>query len=145
MLSLNKHFNETFFTRRAVTLAAVVFLGIASTPAFAQYYRFNPEHRRPVEATLHDLQDIGSYTANTGERDRERFTNAIHHLQQFGERLHERGYFDKDKLDQAIGDVQNIIDHNRLPDRGRDVLFRDVTQLRSLRQHFDDTHYHYPY
>jgi hypothetical protein len=138
--------SKQLYTRRTVFATTFIFLAAACTPALAQNYRFNPEHRRPVSATLHDLQEIGSYEAgHSGSHERERFSNAIRHLQQFGDRLHERGYFDKDKLDEAIGDVQNIIDHNRLPNRAREMLFRDVTELRRLRQHYDDQHYRYRY
>jgi hypothetical protein len=114
---------------------------VAVQPAAAQGYYYNPEHRRPVEVTLQDLQEVAQHNAYTGH-ERERYDNAIHHLSQFAERLHEGGVFDKGKLDQAIGDVQSILDHNPMHDRGRGVLTRDVNDLRRLRQHYDD-HYHY--
>jgi hypothetical protein len=71
-------------------------------------------------------------------RARERYENAIRHLSQFGERLHERGRFDKDKLDEAIEDVQNVADHNPMREGARAALRRDADQLRMLRQHYDD-------
>jgi hypothetical protein len=112
-------------------------LTITVRPAAAQEYHYNPEHRRPVEATLHDLQEIAERNSYTGH-ERERYDNAIHHLGQFAERLHEGGYFDKDKLDQAIGDLQSVLDHNRIHPRGRELLSRDIMDLRRLREHFDE-------
>ncbi|HEX4772456.1 MAG TPA: hypothetical protein VH351_16600 [Bryobacteraceae bacterium] len=111
-------------------------------PAAAQEYHYNSEHRRPVEVTLRDLQQVAQHNSYNGH-ERERYDNAIHHLSQFAERLHERGNFDKDKLDQAIGDVQSILDHNSMHDRGRELLTRDVNDLRRLREHYDERyHYH---
>jgi hypothetical protein len=103
----------------------------------AQAPGFSPEHRRPVEATIHDLSRI-EQESPYDRRQRERYDKALQHLHEFGDRLHEGGYFDKDKLNQSINDVQGVIDHNRMSNRAHDVLMRDVTELRELRQHFDD-------
>jgi hypothetical protein len=121
-----------------VLLGGMVFSGLAS----AQGYRFFPEHRRPVEATLRDLEEISS-RSTYDRHQRERYDNAIRHLQQFGDRLHEGGYFDKGKLDQAIGDVQSVLDHNRMSNRAHDILYRDISDLRDLRRHFDDRNRYY--
>lgn len=114
-------------------LCSVAFSGSAS----AQGYHFSPEHRRPVETTLHDLNQIASESPYD-RHQRERYDNAIRDLREFGERLHQGGYFDKPKLDQAIAHVQTVIDHNRMSNRAHDILMRDATQLRELRQHFED-------
>ena len=131
-------------TRRQFTQSTqTVFAGLLCGAAFSGLvsglppYRFSPEHRRPVETTLSDLNDIASRHP-VGGRERERFNNAMQHLHEFGDRLHEGGTFDKGKLDQAIGDVQNVIDHNRLGPREHEMLTRDVNDLRDLRQHYDD-------
>ena len=47
--------NKYLCTRRTA-FAAAFFLAAGCAPVFAQAYRFNPEHRRPVSATLRDLQ-----------------------------------------------------------------------------------------
>ena len=124
---------------RTGVLAATTLLGagIATQSLNAQNYRYNPEHRRPVEATLNDLEMIGRENSYTHEM-RDRYEHAIRHLREFAERLHEGGHFDKDKLDEAIGDVQHVIDHNRMNHHARGVLVSDVRELRRLRQHFDD-------
>ncbi len=131
------------FTRRSLLInglsatAGVVGMGAFASPAMAQGYRYNPEHRRPVEAAMHDLEEIGSH-APSDRHQRERYDNAIRHLHEFGDRLHEGGFFDKGKLDQSIGDIQSIIDHNPMGRMAHDRLLRDVSDLRLLRQHFDD-------
>ena len=45
-----------------------------------------------------------------------------------------RGNFDKDKLDQAIDDVKNVVENNTLSPRDRDVLAEDLRDLRELRR-----------
>ena len=130
------------FAVESLSMAGAL-VGITSliSPALAQDYRFNPEHRRPVETTMHDVEEISAQSPDRGDQ-RRRYENARRHLHEFAERLHEGGRFDKDKLDQAIGDVQSIIDHNRMDERAHDVLMRDVTDLRELREHYDE-HYRY--
>jgi hypothetical protein len=135
---MHKNSNRKTFLFSALALA-VSFVGTAN----AQEYRFNPEHRRPVEATVHDLEGIGERNSFS-HGQQERYDHAIIHLQQFAERLHERGHFDKGKLDQAINDVQNVIDHNPMSPGAHELLVRDVTELRRLRERFDDR-YRYPY
>lgn len=117
--------------------------GVGAQVGSAQEYHYIPEHRRPVDATLRDLQDIASRNTYSG-KERERYDNAMRHLSEFEQRLHERGSFDKDKLDQAIGDVQNVIDHNPMGERGRRLLQRDAAELRRLRENYDRG-YRYPY
>ncbi|MBV9085348.1 MAG: hypothetical protein JOZ62_21950, partial [Acidobacteriaceae bacterium] len=73
---------------------ALLFVGTTAQPAHAQIYRYNPEHRRPVDATIHHLQEIAARNTFSG-RERERYDNAMRHLSQFEERLHDRGAFDK--------------------------------------------------
>jgi hypothetical protein len=138
MKSETLELNRRSFALKGLSIAGAVF-GVASftRPALAQGYRFNPEHRRPVEVTVHDLEEVSAHARSDG-RERERYENAIRHLHEFGERLREGGGFDKGKLDQAIGDVQSVIDHNHLSGMAHDRLFRDVTELRRLREHYDE-------
>lgn len=126
-------------TRRKIGAAALALCGglLLAGTAVAQDSRFSPAHRRPVEVTLHDLNQIEQQSPYD-RRQRERYDNAIHHLHEFGDRLHEGGYFDKDKLNQSINDLQSVIDHNRMSNRSHDILMRDVTELRELRAHFSD-------
>lgn len=135
--------NRTSLVKKARLLATSLgCTAVFSGMALAQGYAYSPEHRRPVEVTIHDLNEISSHSIYD-RHQRERYDNATRHLQEFGERLHEGGYFDKSKLDQAIGDVQSVLDHNKMSNRAHDILFRDEAQLRELRQHFlDRNRYH---
>ena len=65
-------------------------------------------------------------------RQRERYENAQRHLSEFDDRL-SRGDFDKDKLDVAIDDVNNVVKNNVLSPRSRDDLRDDLGALRSMR------------
>ncbi len=65
-------------------------------------------------------------------RQRERYENAQRHLSEFDDRL-SRGEFDKDKLDVAIDDVNNVVRGNVLSPRSRDDLRDDLAALRSMR------------
>jgi hypothetical protein len=139
-MRMNKNTNSVFrrdFLRGSLSAATLLGLSGVLQPAKAQGYRYNPEQRRPVEATLNDLELIGRANGYTDQM-RDRYEHAIHHLREFADRLHEGGGFDKDKLDEAIGDVQHVIDHNRMNPGARHALIRDVRELRRLRQHFDD-------
>ena len=65
-------------------------------------------------------------------RQRDRYENAQRHLSQFDDSL-SRGDFDKDKLDVAIDDVNNVVRGNVLSPRSRDDLRDDLAALRSMR------------
>ncbi len=65
-------------------------------------------------------------------RQRDRYDNAQRHLAEFDNSL-SRGDFDKDKLDQAIEDVNNVVKNNPLSPRSRDDLRDDLADLRSMR------------
>ena len=47
------------------------------------------------------------------------------------------GRYDRREFDQAIGDVQRVIDANRLHERDRDVLAADLHRIRELRERHD--------
>jgi len=67
------------------------------------------------------------------EKEKERYHNAQQHLSQFDRKLSE-GKFDKDKLDEAMDDVKNVVENNTLSPEHRDVLTRDLAELRELRR-----------
>jgi hypothetical protein len=84
-----------------------------------------------VARVMRDLEQAQRMAPVAG-RQRERYENAQRHLSQFDRSL-ERGDFDKDKLDEAIGDVHNVVRNNVLSPRSRDVLRDDLEALRSMR------------
>jgi len=78
-----------------------------------------------------DLERAADFTRNN-EKERERYHNAQHHLSEFDRKLRD-GHFDKDKLDEAIDDLKNLVANNTLESRDRDQLGRDLADLRVMR------------
>ncbi|HVX67935.1 MAG TPA: hypothetical protein VHA11_15085 [Bryobacteraceae bacterium] len=87
--------------------------------------------RALVGRVQNDLRRAERFSRAEG-REKERFENAQRHLSQFDEKL-SRNDFDKDKLDEAIDDVKNVVENNTLSPTGRDDLRRDLTDLRQMR------------
>jgi hypothetical protein len=78
--------------------------------------------------------DLGNASAVRPKGDqRERVDHAQNHLSQFDKGL-SHGKFDKDKLSDAIGDIKGILDHNTLTPEGRDMLTRDLSDLKVMRE-----------
>lgn len=84
-----------------------------------------------VEHVQVDLKQAAEFSHRDG-KEKERFDNAEKHLSEFDRHL-SKGKFDKGKLDEAISDVKNVIDHNTLTPELRDTLQNDIKQLRLLR------------
>lgn len=94
-------------------------------------YPDEPEQRWPADQTIADLKAVSAHnTYNT--REMERYDNAMTHLSQFAEKLHQ-GRFDRGRLDHAVGDLQGILNKNPMDGRARDILNRDLGELRRLR------------
>jgi hypothetical protein len=85
-----------------------------------------------VDRVQNDLQRA-AHIGRHDEKERERYDNAQRHLSDFDRQL-ARNKFDKDKLDDAINDVKNVVDHNTLDPHDRDMITQDLRDLRSLRQ-----------
>ncbi len=45
-----------------------------------------------------------------------------------------KGKYDRDRLDEAIDDVKNVVENNTLESRDRDALTADLRDLRLLRE-----------
>ena len=105
----------------------------AQDPRAYGYGRPDRGPASPVDSTVRHLEGLANRTGRfTSGRERSRYDNAIRHLSQFQDRYY-RGDFDKGRLDQAIGDVQNVVDHNPLDGRARNLLWNDLNQLRGFR------------
>lgn len=78
-----------------------------------------------------DLQRAADFTRNN-EKERERYHNVQHRLSEFDREL-SAGKFDKDKLDDAINDLKNVVKNNTLESRDRDALAADLSDLRTMR------------
>ena len=117
-------------TRRSLAVVALLLLAAGSI-AYSQDER-GGNARSLVARVQNDLRRAERFTRPNG-KEKERYFNAQHHLSQFDREL-ERGRFDKDKLDQAIDDVKNVVENNTLSPRDRDVLAGDLRDLRELRR-----------
>jgi len=117
-----------FISRRWIAIATLLFALTGIIYAQGRYGRARGLVDR-VQRNLHRAEEL----TPPNEKEKERYHNAQHHLSEFDRRLSE-GKFDKDKLDQAIDDVKNVVEHNTLSPEHRDVLTRDLAELRELRR-----------
>ncbi|MFL6351294.1 MAG: hypothetical protein ACJ74Z_05535 [Bryobacteraceae bacterium] len=110
--------------------AAVSLPAAAANSAFQEYGNDSSDFRVLVDRTQADLRAAGDI--QHGQKERERYKEAQKSLSTFDRHL-AKGKFDKDKLDDAISDVQGVLDHNTLQASSRDALLRDVADLRAAR------------
>src|SRR5207248_601832 len=102
-----------------------------SLPAYAQGRYSNA--RDLVGRTQEDLRHAANFTREN-KKEGERYDNVQKHLSEFDREL-SKEKFDKDKLDGAIDDLKNVLDHNTLAAGDRDALTQDLRALRDLREH----------
>jgi ABC-type transporter Mla subunit MlaD len=110
--------------------AAVSLPAMAGNSAFQEYGNNSGDIRGLVDRTQADLRAAGDI--QHGQKERERYKHAQKSLSTFDRHL-AKGQFDKDKLDDAISDIQSVLDHNTLQASSRDALVRDVADLRAAR------------
>ena len=112
----------------SLTAAAILFFG---TSLFGQHGR-PTETRELIADVQNDLRSAAEFERRHHGKEVERYRNAEHHLSDF-DNAYTRGHFDKDKLDVAIDDLKNVVDHNTLDPPARDDLTADLQDLRSMR------------
>jgi hypothetical protein len=116
-------------TSLAVALSTLL---LGATLATAQRpYPNEHEQSWPANQAIADLKAISAHNTYN-PREMERYDNAMTHLSQFAEKMH-MGHFDKGKLDHGIDDLQSILNKNPMDGRARDILNRDLGELRRLR------------
>jgi hypothetical protein len=91
--------------------------------------------RAVIDRTQRDLRRAQEFERSHG-KEVSRYDNAQKHLSEF-DRDYTRGHFDKGKLDTAIDDLKNVVDHNTLSPEDRDGLGADLRELRLLRAEHD--------
>jgi hypothetical protein len=91
--------------------------------------------RGVVDRTQDDLRRASEFERHKG-KEVVRYENAERHLSDFDREL-TKGHFDKDKLDTAIDDLKNVVEHNTLDPEDRDSLRRDLAALRDVRAEHD--------
>ena len=113
---------------RGSLMTALLVSSFARTPAvFAQGDEYN-EARNLVQRVQDDLHTLHP----TGSKDRDRINDALKHLSDL-DRKFTKDKFSKGPLSDAIGNVKDILDHNTLETRERDMLNADIHDLRELR------------
>jgi hypothetical protein len=119
--------------RTIMSFAGVVCLAVAG---FAQYAQF-PEARNLIQRVQEDMRRSADFARQTPaiHKDRkqiERWDNAQRSMSDFDRHL-SKGKYDKGELDGAINDLKNVVDHNTLASEDRDILNRDLADLRQFR------------
>lgn len=122
-----------WWTKFACVALSVSLLGLAGLPAQAQG-RYE-EARSLVMRTQEDLKRAEGFIREKKD-ERERVENALRRLSDFDRSL-SKNKFDKDRLNEAIEDLKNLIDHNTLSVEDRDALRQDLQDLRALRARYD--------
>jgi hypothetical protein len=84
-----------------------------------------------IGRVLADL-DRAAYGARLDGHERKHFDEAAQKLQEFQGRL-AQGRFDNSKLDKAIENLAHLADADRVRGRDRDMLARDLQDLRQYR------------
>jgi len=82
-----------------------------------------------VQADLHHSVHHGA----RNDKEHDRVEAAVKHLSDFDRNLSENK-FAKDRLDESIDDVKNVVENNTLEARDRDALSTDLSDLRRLRE-----------
>jgi hypothetical protein len=113
--------------RGSLITALLVLLFAPAQMAFAQGDEYT-EARNLVQRVQDDLHTLHP----NGHKDRDRINDALKHLSDL-DRKFTKDQFSKGPLSDAIGNVQDILDHNTLETRERDMLNADIHNLRELR------------
>jgi hypothetical protein len=106
----------------------------------AEFGRY-PENRDLGPALLDrvrrdvDRADSDSFRVGGGSGDHKRFNKVREELGEFQGKL-SSGRFDRHELDDAIKNLQRVVNDNRLDYRDRDVLVGDLAQLREFRARY---------
>ncbi len=126
--------------RRLIVAAAFGLLWTGSAGAQWRYYdrgdldrqRTEPYARGDaVDRALRDLDRARSYRF-TDHHERKHFDQARKDLIRFQDNW-ARGKFDRGRLDGAIGNIQHLVNADRVHPRDREMLARDLNDLRELR------------
>ena len=120
----------------ALTLALLPAVQTLDAQRYPPYGGYERRSTGPVDETIEHLRNISQRNGAYSHHEVERYDNAMRHLSEFAERW-QHGHFDRDKLDRAIDDVKNVANHNPMDGRARDILNRDLSDLRNFRASFD--------
>jgi hypothetical protein len=118
----------------AITAGALGIPGAASAQGWDRdpyYDSRNSYQRSPVDRVMADLNRAFERARLDGH-ERRHFDDAARNLAEFRSRL-ARGRFDTGNLDRAIDSMKHLADADRVRGRDREMLARDIDELRQLR------------
>jgi len=120
-----------------VSLTLGMAIGLSAPLSAAPYgYQYGDRFgdlRGLIDRSQNDLRGAAELEHNDNSQ-RDRYRNAQKHLSTFDRHL-TKGHFDKGALDNAIDNMQAILDKNTLQASARDAIYRDVQDLRAAREH----------
>lgn len=117
--------------RRPLLVTAFLIPLLVQVPmAFAQGDEYDAARNliQHVQDDLHSIQPAGPHQG----KDRERIQDALKHLSDLDRHL-TKDKFSKGSIGDAIDNVQDILNHNTLETRERDMLNADAHDLRELK------------
>ena len=91
--------------------------------------------RDVIDRTQSDLREATNLEHRKGD-ERDRYKDAQGHLSSFDRNL-TKGKFDKSELNKSIDKIKEILDKNVLQASSRDMLLRDMTDLKFARARRD--------
>ena len=124
---MRKQTCKSFF---GVTLVA----GFAATAQERDHYR--NWGREAMEQVRDDLNRAARDIGYLSEEESRRFRRVREAIFEF-QRDWEQGRFDREALNDAIRNLQGVIERNRLQPRDRDYLTEDVARLRRIRERYE--------
>lgn len=95
----------------------------------------------PVDSAMRGLRQAASMSRYDGH-ERKHFDNAMRDLSRFQDRRRS-GRFDRGALDSAISNMSDLARADQLHPRARDIIARDLSDLRNFRDSGD--RYYDPY
>lgn len=98
--------------------------------------QYNPGWVNGIIGRVHEDLDHAYGVWHFSGGDRHRLNHAEQELREFAGKWN-HGRFDKGELDDAIGSIRHVVDHNRMPPESREALNADANQLRGLREAFE--------
>jgi hypothetical protein len=120
------------------TITASILLVCASL-AHAQFDggpRYDAHSVSVLADRVHSDLDHAYSAWRFSKDDRDRLNHAEKELREFVQKWEDHK-FDKGPLDDAIGTIQGVLDHNRLRQQDRAAISDDITQLRRMREAYD--------
>ena len=124
--------------RHWVNTVSVLVLAICISVANAQFERghYDPHSVSGLVDQVHSDLDRAYGGFRLSGDDRGRLNHAEKELREFAQKWDGHN-FDKGLLDDAIGSIQHVLDNNKLPQRDRDAISDDVSELRRMREAYD--------